>query len=167
MAGPRAQAPERPPRHGPRRGRWRPATPRGTRARRRRGRPSPCRSIASPSRARRYQGSRRLSARARRVCCPYFAMARFIDELKRTHHDGELRAADEKKSVVLFGWVASHSDHGRLVFVDLRDRQGITQLVFDPAGVLLKKRGLLAENDTEALEAHTHAQSLRSEWVIG
>jgi aspartyl-tRNA synthetase len=94
-------------------------------------------------------------------------MARFIDELKRTHHNGELRAADEKKSVVLFGWVASHRDHGGLVFVDLRDREGITQLVFDPGAVLLKKAGLLAKDNTEAHAAHTLAQSLRGEWVVG
>ena len=94
-------------------------------------------------------------------------MARFIDELKRTHHNGQLRAADEKKSVVLFGWVASHRDHGGLVFVDLRDREGITQLVFDPAAVVLKKQGLLPQDSAEAQSAHTLAQSLRSEWVIG
>ncbi len=85
-------------------------------------------------------------------------MARFIDELKRSHHCGELRAADQGKEVVLFGWVASYRDHGGCVFVDLRDREGITQLVFDPD---LKGHGALPK------QAYGLAQSLRSEWVIG
>jgi aspartyl-tRNA synthetase len=85
-------------------------------------------------------------------------MARFIDELKRTHHCGELRAADDGKEVVLFGWVESYRDHGGCVFVDLRDREGITQVVFDPEmtgfGDLPKK-------------SHEASQALRGEWVIG
>jgi aspartyl-tRNA synthetase len=84
-------------------------------------------------------------------------MARFIDELKRTHHAGELRAADEGKTVVLFGWVASYRDHGGCVFVDLRDREGITQLVFDPD---------LSGQGDEPRAAHEIARSLRGEWVI-
>ena len=85
-------------------------------------------------------------------------MARFIDELKRTHHCAELRAAHEGNTVVLFGWVASYRDHGGCVFVDLRDREGITQLVFDPD---TKGHGDLPKRSYEL------AQSLRSEWVIG
>jgi aspartyl-tRNA synthetase len=85
-------------------------------------------------------------------------MARFIDELKRTHHAGELRAADEGKIVVLFGWVASYRDHGGCVFVDLRDREGITQLVFDPE---LEGHGEMPR------AAHDVARAVRSEWVIG
>ncbi len=89
-------------------------------------------------------------------------MARFIDELKRTHHCAELRANDEKKEVVLFGWVASYRDHGGCVFVDLRDREGITQLVFDPDAKAIGT----AHGDAPAA-AHLTAQALRSEWVVG
>jgi aspartyl-tRNA synthetase len=85
-------------------------------------------------------------------------MARFIDELKRTHHCGELRGADEGKLVVLFGWVASYRDHGGCVFVDLRDREGLTQLVFDPE--------LQGHAHLPRL-AHDGARVLRSEWVVG
>ncbi|NUP11495.1 MAG: aspartate--tRNA ligase [Polyangiaceae bacterium] len=100
-------------------------------------------------------------------------MSRFIDELKRTHRCGELRAADEGNVVVLFGWVASRRDHGGCVFVDLRDRTGITQVVFDPAyaGAELwtAKHGKLPEDfDPKlALEAHGMAEQMRTEWVIG
>jgi aspartyl-tRNA synthetase len=85
-------------------------------------------------------------------------VARFIDELKRTHRCGDLRASDEGKEVVLFGWVASYRDHGGCVFVDLRDREGITQIVFDPN---LSGFGDLPK------DSYVRAQALRSEWVIG
>jgi aspartyl-tRNA synthetase len=85
-------------------------------------------------------------------------MARFIDELKRTHHCGELRAADDGKVVILFGWVSSYRDHGGCVFIDLRDREGITQLVFDPE---LSGHGDLPP------AAHAASRDLRTEWVVG
>jgi aspartyl-tRNA synthetase len=79
-------------------------------------------------------------------------VARFIDELKRTHDCGALREGDIGKEVVLFGWVANRRDHGNLRFIDLRDREGITQVTFDPE---------------VAAEAHGLADAMRSEWVIG
>ncbi|AKU96903.1 Aspartyl-tRNA synthetase [Labilithrix luteola] len=85
-------------------------------------------------------------------------MARFIDELKRTHRCNDLRASDEGNEVVLFGWVANYRDHGGCVFIDLRDRDGITQLVFDP--------NLSGFGDTPK-DSYQRAQALRSEWVIG
>jgi len=58
-------------------------------------------------------------------------MARFIDELKRTHTCGELRLDDVDSEVVLMGWVQRRRDAGGVVFIDLRDRDGLTQLTFD------------------------------------
>ncbi|HYO92954.1 MAG TPA: aspartate--tRNA ligase, partial [Polyangiaceae bacterium] len=79
-------------------------------------------------------------------------MARFIDELKRTHNCGALRAANIGDEVVLFGWVQNRRDHGSLVFVDLRDREGVTQIVFNPE---------------PSADAHAIADQLRPEWVVG
>jgi aspartyl-tRNA synthetase len=74
-----------------------------------------------------------------------------LGNLERTHSCGALRAQDIGKQVVLMGWVAKRRDFGELTFVDLRDRDGITQVVFN------------AEN---APEAHTKAKDLRGEYVI-
>src|SRR5262245_6216311 len=52
--------------------------------------------------------------------------------LKRTHTCGELRDADIDQSVVLNGWVHTYRNQGSLIFIDLRDRYGITQVVIEP-----------------------------------
>jgi aspartyl-tRNA synthetase len=69
----------------------------------------------------------------------------------RTHNLGELKKSDVDKEVVLSGWVATRRDHGGVIFIDLRDRRGITQIVFNP--------------ETGA-EAHENAHSIRNEYVL-
>ena len=66
-------------------------------------------------------------------------------------HCGSLRASDEGRELELYGWVARRRDHGGLIFIDLRDRWGAIQVVFNPA---------------HAPQAHTNASDLRSEYVV-
>ncbi|HZH78075.1 MAG TPA: aspartate--tRNA ligase [Archangium sp.] len=76
----------------------------------------------------------------------------FITEVKRTHTCGQLTKANIGEEVVLFGWVQNRRDHGGAVFIDLRDREGLTQVVFEP---------------DIAKEAHELAGQLRLEYCIG
>jgi len=66
-------------------------------------------------------------------------------------HCGSLRASDAGREVELFGWVARRRDHGGLIFIDVRDRWGAVQVVFNPA---------------RAPEAHAAASDLRAEYVV-
>lgn len=72
-------------------------------------------------------------------------------QLKRTHPCGELRIGDKGNQVILTGWVQRRRDHGGLIFVDLRDRSGLVQVVFDP--------GIGEEN-------FKLAESIRNEYVL-
>ena len=71
--------------------------------------------------------------------------------MKRTHTCGELNYKDINKKVTLAGWCSTRRDHGGVIFIDLRDRYGITQVVFDPS---------------HALQSHKTAETMRREDVI-
>jgi aspartyl-tRNA synthetase len=75
----------------------------------------------------------------------------FLGNLKRTHYCGALRASDTGKPAVVLGWVARRRDLGNLLFLDLRDRTGIVQVVF---------------NKETQPEAHAKAEHARSEFVV-
>src|SRR5579871_6024944 len=75
----------------------------------------------------------------------------FLGDLRRTHTCGELRPAEEGKQVLLMGWVHRRRDHGGVIFVDLRDREGITQVVF---------------HEDVGPAVHKRAEEVRPEYVI-
>jgi aspartyl-tRNA synthetase len=75
----------------------------------------------------------------------------FLGNLQRTHTCGQLRAEQAGQQVVLMGWVNRRRDHGNLIFLDVRDRTGITQVVLDKE---------------VSAEAHAKAEAARSEYVV-
>lgn len=75
-----------------------------------------------------------------------------MEGMNRTHHCGELRAQNEGQEVVVCGWVSHRRDHGGLIFIDLRDRSGLVQLVF--------------AEDKIGADQFPKAESLRSEFVV-
>ena len=74
-----------------------------------------------------------------------------LGEWKRTHDCGTLRQHHANQEVILMGWVNRRRDLGNLIFIDLRDREGITQVVFDPQ---------------VNAAAHERSHILRNEWVL-
>ncbi|HTS34866.1 MAG TPA: aspartate--tRNA ligase [Candidatus Solibacter sp.] len=78
-------------------------------------------------------------------------MLDFLGDLRRTHMCGALRASDAGKKAVLMGWVNKRRDHGSLLFVDLRDRTGVAQVVVN------------AERNAAI---HEKAETLRNEFVV-
>ncbi len=79
-------------------------------------------------------------------------MTDLLGNLKRTHNCCQLRDCDIDQNVVLMGWVQHRRDHGGVIFIDLRDREGITQIVFNPEFT----------KDT-----HEKARDIRNEYVLG
>jgi aspartyl-tRNA synthetase len=75
-----------------------------------------------------------------------------LENMRRTHHCNELGEESVGSEVVLMGWVQRRRDHGGVIFIDLRDRKGLTQVVFNPD---LNK------------EVHAKAHTIRSEYVLG
>jgi aspartyl-tRNA synthetase len=75
----------------------------------------------------------------------------FLGDFKRTDYCGNLRPSDVGREVVLMGWVQRRRDHGGLIFIDLRDRGGIVQVVFNPE---------------VNPEVHAKAHNIRSEYVL-
>jgi aspartyl-tRNA synthetase len=75
----------------------------------------------------------------------------FLGDWKRSNYCGSLTGADIGKEVILMGWALRRRDHGGLIFVDLRDREGIAQIVFDPE---------------QNKEAHRKAEAIRNEYVV-
>ena len=69
----------------------------------------------------------------------------------RTHNCGEIRKEDVSKEVVLCGWISARRDHGKIIFMDLRDKHGITQVVFDPE---------------KSRDTHDKAHILRTEYCV-
>ena len=78
-------------------------------------------------------------------------MIDFLGDWKRSHYCGALTSADLGKEVVLMGWAHRRRDHGGLIFVDLRDREGLGQVVFDPE---------------QSPAAHKKAEAIRNEYVV-
>jgi aspartyl-tRNA synthetase len=75
----------------------------------------------------------------------------FLTVRKRTHYCGEVRASDIDKEVILMGWAHRRRDHGGVIFIDLRDREGLVQVVFNPE---------------ISMPCHEEAQRIRSEYVL-
>src|ERR1700734_1566660 len=78
-------------------------------------------------------------------------MLDFLGSLQRTQRGGELRAEQGGQEVVLMGWVNRRRDHGNLIFLDVRDRTGITQVVLD-----IEVSG----------EAHANAELARADYLV-
>jgi aspartyl-tRNA synthetase len=87
------------------------------------------------------------------ICIPKgnYIVLDFLGNLKRTHYCGALRGSDAGKPAIVLGWVARRRDLGNLLFLDVRDRTGIVQVVF---------------NKETQPEAHAKAEQARSEFVV-
>ncbi|HEX9665984.1 MAG TPA: aspartate--tRNA ligase [Thermodesulfobacteriota bacterium] len=78
-------------------------------------------------------------------------MLEVLGDWKRTDYCGKLGTKDLNREVIIMGWVQSNRDHGGLIFIDLRDREGLVQVVFNPE---------------KSLDSHKKAETIKDEWVI-
>src|SRR5882724_10078249 len=83
------------------------------------------------------------------------------EQMYRTHHCNELRKIDISREVKLAGWVAVRRDHGGVIFIDLRDREGLTQVVFRPEenAELTKQAHQLGYEDVIQVEGKVAARA--------
>jgi aspartyl-tRNA synthetase len=78
-------------------------------------------------------------------------MLELLGKWERTDYCGNLSTKDLNREVIIMGWVQSHRDHGGVIFIDLRDREGLIQVVFNPE---------------KSLDSHSKAETIKDEWVI-
>ena len=78
-------------------------------------------------------------------------MLELMGDWERSHYCGELGTGNLDQQVVLMGWVQSHRDHGGVIFIDLRDREGLVQAVLNPQ---------------ISQDVHKKGEAIRDEWVI-
>ncbi len=78
-------------------------------------------------------------------------MLELMGDWERSHYCGELGTGELDQEVIIMGWVQSHRDHGGVIFIDLRDREGLVQAVLNPQ---------------ISQEVHKKGEALRDEWVI-
>jgi aspartyl-tRNA synthetase len=78
-------------------------------------------------------------------------MLELLGKWERTDYCGNLSTKDLNREVIIMGWVQSHRDHGGVIFVDVRDREGLIQVVFNPE---------------KSLDSHSKAETIKDEWVI-
>ena len=93
-------------------------------------------------------------------------MSDFLTVKKRTHYCGNLTISNVGEEVILMGWVNRRRDHGGVIFIDLRDREGLAQIVFNPDINPDRHRGAHAIRSEFVLAVRGTVQGRPAEWRI-